>query len=539
LETVSGLRVPQFVPSRKASPVPINHHSVAGSESITRIDEITPRFHDDLGFDRAEIPSADDHAIGLDLSLGSNLMRSMSHRFGHFFLVVACMLAAGIAAGACSQPRDLHETPEVRAQPCVNCHAQAFVSAMNPKHVGVFPETCNNCHNTKKWVPATPSSGAGFDHTWFPLLNKHASVACAGCHTKGYQKGDTPSDCVGCHQKDYDGATNPSHMGFPTACATCHNDAGWRPATVAGSNIAAHPWFPLVNKHANVACAACHTKGYKLGDTPTDCVGCHKMNYDNATNPSHMGFPTACASCHNDMGWAPAMATNAAGFNHTWFPLVNKHANVACASCHTKGYKAGDTPTDCVGCHKMNYDAATKPPHAGLPTMCGGCHNDLGWSPSTFAHPWPLTGKHTTTPCVSCHTGTPPRWAGTPTACAGCHAADFQRAVSMFPAHSMYPMTCADCHSTTVWTGASGGTHPEANFPIMTGSHSKGVACADCHIASLGSPVKGANTDCIHCHLGAHQQPAIDTIHTMLNVANYPGPNASSPNFCLSCHPKG
>jgi hypothetical protein len=313
-------------------------------------------------------------------------MSTLSRVLGHFLLASACFVAAALAVAGCTKAQDIHETPEVKGQPCINCHAPAFVSAASPKHVGVFPETCGSCHNTQKWIPATPS-GSLVDHPWFPLANKHASVTCAACHTKGYRQGDTPKDCAGCHQNAYDTAMNP--------------------------------------------------------------------------------------------------------------------------------------------------------PHAGLPTTCSGCHSDMGWQPSSFVHPWTLDGKHATTPCASCHTGTPPRYPGTPTACAGCHSADFQTAVGKVSGHSAFAQTCADCHSTTAWTGASGGAHPEANFPIMTGSHSKGIACADCHIASRGSPVAGQNTDCIHCHLGAHNQPAIDTVHTNLNVAGYPGPNASSPNFCLPCHKKG
>jgi hypothetical protein len=390
-------------------------------------------------------------------------MSTLPRALGHFIRASACFIAAALAVAGCSKAQDIHDTPDVKGQPCVNCHAPAFVSAANPKHVGVFPETCGSCHNTKKWIPATPS-GSLVDHPWFPLANKHASVTCAACHTKGYQLGDTPTDCVGCHQKDYDATKNPSHAGlFPTTCNGCHNDSGWVPATVSAGTMVNHPWFPLANKHSNVACAACHTKGYQLGDTPKDCAGCHQNAYDTAMNP----------------------------------------------------------------------------PHAGLPTMCSGCHTDMGWQPSSFVHPWTLDGKHATTPCASCHTGTPPRYPGTPTACAGCHSADFQTAVGKVSGHSAFAQTCADCHTTTAWTGAGGGTHPEANFPITTGSHSKGIACADCHIASRGSPVGGQNTDCIHCHLGAHNQPAIDTVHTNLNVAGYPGPNASSPNFCLPCHKKG
>jgi hypothetical protein len=393
-------------------------------------------------------------------------MPHLLRAYWYFVVRGTFVLATAISLGACTQAQNIHDTPTVQAQPCINCHAQAYVSAKNPVHVGMLPETCNTCHSTRAWIPST--LGAGVD-----------------------------------------------------------------------GGVASHPWFPLVNKHANVACATCHTVGYKKGDTPTACVGCHQAAYDMTMKPAHKGvFPTACANCHSDSGWVPATPTGS--IDHHWFPLANKHATAACASCHTKGYQLGDTPTDCVGCHKMNYDAAMNPSHASLPTTCNTCHDDASWFPSTYIHPWPLSGKHWTTPCVSCHTGTPPRYANTPTACAGCHAADFQRAVMMFPVHSGYPMTCDGCHSTTLWTGASGGTHPEARFPIKTGSHSNvAIACADCHIAALGSPVMGQNTDCVHCHIGAHQRPAMDAAHARLNVAGYPGPNAASPNFCFSCHPKG
>jgi hypothetical protein len=122
--------------------------------------------------------------------------------------------------------------------------------------------------------------------------------------------------------------------------------------------------------------------------------------------------------------------------------------------------------------------------------------------------------------------------------CLDCHAMAY--VVVKTPVHvGVYPTTCADCHSTTAWVPAANG-HPEAKFPITTGSHAnKAIACSDCHIASLGSDVGGQNTDCVHCHLGAHVTPAIDSAHT--GVANYPGSTPTSPPSCLSagCHPSG
>jgi len=123
-------------------------------------------------------------------------------------------------------------------------------------------------------------------------------------------------------------------------------------------------------------------------------------------------------------------------------------------------------------------------------------------------------------------------------ACFDCHSTAYD--IVQTPKHAgVYPTTCSDCHSTSAWIPAAGG-HPEAKFPITTGSHANpGIACSDCHIASLGADTGGQNTDCGSCHLGAHNAPAIDATHA--SVANYPGSAPTSPPSCLNagCHPSG
>jgi hypothetical protein len=124
-------------------------------------------------------------------------------------------------------------------------------------------------------------------------------------------------------------------------------------------------------------------------------------------------------------------------------------------------------------------------------------------------------------------------------ACFDCHSEAYQ--IVKTPVHvNVYPTTCNLCHSTNAWVPASQG-HPESKFPITTGSHAnKDIICSDCHIASLGSDVGGQNTDCVHCHLGAHNTPAIDATHAALGAA-YPGSAPTSPPSCLKagCHPSG
>jgi len=123
-------------------------------------------------------------------------------------------------------------------------------------------------------------------------------------------------------------------------------------------------------------------------------------------------------------------------------------------------------------------------------------------------------------------------------ACYDCHSTAYQ--LVQTPKHAgVYPTTCADCHATTGWIPASGG-HPESKFPITTGSHAnKAIGCADCHIASRGSDTGGQNCDCVHCHIGAHNTPAVDSLHS--GVSGYMGSTLTSPPSCLTagCHPSG
>jgi len=101
---------------------------------------------------------------------------------------------------------------------CVSCHLKNYNATANPNHVTLaFPQTCEICHTTSAWQPAT------FDHskTVFPLTGAHTGVACANCHIGGRYAG-TPTDCYSCHKAVYAVTTNPGHVaaGFPATCQT-------------------------------------------------------------------------------------------------------------------------------------------------------------------------------------------------------------------------------------------------------------------------------------------------------------------------------
>ncbi len=132
----------------------------------------------------------------------------------------------------------------------------------------------------------------------------------------------------------------------------------------------------------------------------------------------------------------------------------------------------------------------------------------------------------------ACYDGHARRPVRSDEACAVCHLDDYNAATNPVHVGSM-PTTCGDCHLTTAWRPA--GAHPEAAFPIKTGPHEP-FDCADCHDASLGSNIDGANTNCVGCHTGTHNRSQVDGQHQ--DVGGYVWSD-TNPHFCLSCHPDG
>ncbi len=223
---------------------------------------------------------------------------------------------------------------------CYACHAN------KDAHNGQFGKDCGACHNTNGW------GGATFDHsnTGFPLTGQHSNTACNSCHGNGVYKG-TPTACYSCHAKD------DQHNGqFGKDCGACHSTKDWGGATFNHSNTG----FPLTGQHKNLSCKSCHSNGYQ--GTPTNCYACH------ANDDQHGGsFGTNCGSCHNTSGWGNVSFDH----NNTSFPLVGKHRNVSCESCHKNGVYQG-TPKACVACHED--------PHNGENgNKCGSCHTPRGW----------------------------------------------------------------------------------------------------------------------------------------------------------------
>ena len=400
---------------------------------------------------------------------------------------------------------------------CTSCHLTNYNSTTNPGHVAAkFPTTCETCHTTTAWSPATFNHTTG---TTFPLTGAHVGVACISCHANGYS--GIATTCVSCHLSNYNASANPPHLAgkFSTDCKACHTVTAWSPATF---NHSTGTTFPLTGAHIGITCLSCHSKGY-VGIS-TACTSCHLTNYNATTNPGHVAakFPTTCETCHTTKAWSPAT------FNHTTgttFPLTGAHIGVTCISCHSKGYVG--ILTTCVSCHLTNYNASTSPGHvaAKFSTDCKTCHTTTAWAPSTFNHTsgttFPLTGSHLGVACINCHSK---GYAGISTACSSCHLTQYNSTTNPAHAAAKFPTTCESCHTVTVWT-TSTFNHDTQYFRIYSGKHNgEWNLCSDCHTTATNFAV----FNCLTCHA----QSSTNSKHSGVSGYTYNSTN------CYSCHPK-
>jgi hypothetical protein len=169
---------------------------------------------------------------------------------------------------------------------CTACHQdphrgqfQRLMQVGAPSSAG----GCQLCHSPESWKDMS------FAHAveGFPLVGKHATTACVKCHKPAqpeiplklvdFQR--TPRQCERCHQ-DYHVGQFARADGI-TSCADCHSSAQWVPSLFDHGRATQ---FPLLGKHRDVKCAACHknvkiVEGKTVTDfknTPRECVACHR-----------------------------------------------------------------------------------------------------------------------------------------------------------------------------------------------------------------------------------------------------------------------
>jgi hypothetical protein len=138
------------------------------------------------------------------------------------YLLIIILLLAG-----CPRTHAPAGAIEVSDEDCVTCHLGDYEAADDPVHVGMMPTTCDDCHSTHAWRPA---SGL-HPESQFPIQSgPHEGVDCSSCHEpeRGpYQEGAN-TNCLSCHPNSADLRDEHDDEPFfydtsrPNFCLDCH-----------------------------------------------------------------------------------------------------------------------------------------------------------------------------------------------------------------------------------------------------------------------------------------------------------------------------
>jgi Cytochrome c7 and related cytochrome c len=393
---------------------------------------------------------------------------------------------------------------------CKSCHAKldfkkntsSCVSCHTDVHNQTVGNDCARCHTSKSWIVENITKI--HEKTSFPLVGVHSSIDCNKCHKTSTNVRFVPIglECIDCHKKDFNAAKNPNHtkLKLSNDCASCHTATPqWSTRIFPNHDT----FYPLTGAHAAIAkdCEKCHIGG-NFTNTPSECIGCHKLDFNKTINPNHskLNLSTDCASCHSTSpGWKPASFA----IHDEFFALTGSHKIIEknCVACHKAG-NFNNTPNDCNSCHANDFKQSKDPNHITLnfSTDCASCHSTSpNWAPAKFSDHnnfFPLTGAHTTLKCSECHIGG--NFKNTPKDCNSCHKTNFLATKN--PSHTLlkFSTDCATCHTTN--SGWSPATFTEHNaFYPLTGAHST-VKCTECHI---GGKYSKTPKDCNSCHNNA------------------------------------
>jgi hypothetical protein len=338
-------------------------------------------------------------------------------------------------------------------------------------------------------LPALARADSTFERLLMPgpVAAAHAKFEekCGSCH-KPFAKGVQDSLCLSCHKPVAADITAKTgfHGRSPlmrgVACSYCHDDHKGRDADIIhlDSTLFQHDStdFPLTGAHRATVCASCHVKGKPFRVAPSACFACHDKD-----QPHKRALGNDCQNCHRTTAW-----TDRSPFDHgkTRYPLLGKHAEVRCLSCHLGEIYKG-LPSGCNDCHAIQDVHQRR-----FGSDCARCHTESGWPGAKFDHArdgkFPLRGAHAAAKCQSCH-GTSVR-NQLPTACFDCHAKQDVHKTQL-------GSSCGTCHTESAWRKDVKFDHDLTRFPL-TGLHAV-VACESCHATAA---FKGAPLACKDCH---------------------------------------
>lgn len=394
---------------------------------------------------------------------------------------------------------------------CLNCHED--------HHRGQLGKDCLKCHAMAGWKPV---SGFNHDRTDFPLTGKHLGLDCLKCHSYITDENDPENKyikmtgirhegCIDCHTDIHKGK-------FDQNCRTCHNTSGWQQVNRTDFNHG-KTRYPLIGKHASLACEKCHKPGEPLtGLKFAHCTDCHTDFHRRAfANRTSKG---ECSECHQVTGFTPAQFT-IENHNKTDFPLEGSHLAIPCQLCHKTIYDNNGSKliqfsfdsTKCIACHKDPHGDTVKKymKTAG----CESCHIVEGWQSVKFDHSasgFALEGRHARIACTSCHKPIVTKegkrdlhFSGLSTQCLSCHN-DIHRgqfAEIVEPGSDQMTTRCERCHTPGNWFPDRFDHNRDAAFKLE-GAH-RNVKCYGCHKKieeQEGTFVwfKPLDTACKSCH---------------------------------------
>ena len=299
---------------------------------------------------------------------------------------------------------------------CYSCHR------LNDVHAGRYGNNCGDCHREQDW------SRIDFDHdknTDYPLTGKHRKVPCDTCHKTGLKE-DLETECIACHRGD------DEHRGqYGRQCDSCHATRGWDKPVFKHDEKTG---FPLLGKHSDVRCVACHRGEPGKENLGTKCYACHRADDVHAGQEGEQ-----CESCHRETGWGDEIR-----FDHDLarFPLIGMHAVAPCEECHLSA-AFQDAKLECLACHRADDVHRQK-----LGKACADCHNPNAWSLWEFDHnthtKFQLDGGHEGIDCLACHKRPVTGEISLPSSCVACHRQDDIH-------DGNFGRYCNQCHNSTTF----------------------------------------------------------------------------------------
>lgn len=398
-----------------------------------------------------------------------------------------------------------------KSQSCISCHKADDIHHFEGKFKG---KECSSCHNTTTFKGAN-----AFNHlreTGYALIGAHAKQKCDKCHVAEgpnnfrYQFPSLRTQqCLTCHKDKHGDNLSPRFKGGN--CLNCHTQESWPIPNFAHEKTG---WV-LAGAHARAQCVECHKQNppkasrgdFRFKGLNRNCASCHSdyHGYGKETAAKINNTPLMrCETCHNESAWKQSVR-----FDHgtqTRFTIDGKHEQNRCFDCHTPkaGMKAQSTPNtlrkyffsdlpkkSCETCHKSPH-----PPtfHKKFKNMtCAQCHTTAGWdivrvggdknfhSKTRF----PLTGKHQSVDCKTCHVVNGKEQYKFPNAdknfCVNCHKTPHKEQFK----EATLEKPCSTCHTTQSFDKRPLFDHDTTGFKL-TGKHKEvgDQNCFACHVAT-------------------------------------------------------